>query len=253
MNRAVCALSLGLIGLAASTASAAFVKIDDFQSYGTGNVVSPWTVDSPSSNGLITTAQITASGSNQYLSANASGGYIASRNGVTGPSLGTGDQTVFFQLKQDKGDVYPQVHIEFSDGNGVRLQTDGYGSANTFHMEQTFWTNNSPHSTSSLQVNQWYNIWAVAHTGGGVDIYAQGLTDMTPPTLITATNGTMDGLSLGGNFRVSFVQGGPNTTNIDNLYVSQSVDLSNPIPEPTSFAMVGLSAGSLLTLRRRRA
>jgi hypothetical protein len=98
---------------------------------------------------------------------------------------------------------------------------------------------------------------------GAMDTYATGISGNNIVGIYSADGSTYQGfIYSGGNYTTLDVPGGENTqiygvdgNNIVGYYYNGSAYegfLATPVPEPSAFALVGLSGLSLLVFRRQR-
>ena len=249
-------LTLGLAALFAglvSTASAAFVLIDDFDRADSATVGNGWVADTQYS---IVDNSLRAQGNNgEAYKLLDPGSQIA--NNTTG--------TFFFQIFVAGTPVVDEsLSFGLSD-----LATPG-GSTGDFEVQvsiadpgstavagTTLFPNDGTNQT--LAADTWYNVWAVAdNTNDEVDWYLTTGTSAAVAAFSTDSgfrNGTTDALQS--VFSRTFGSNPANSdVRFDNLYIDPTgQNLANPvvIPEPSTFAlMAGVLGLGLVMLRRRR-
>ncbi len=245
-----CSLSL-------STANAAFLLIDDFES---GNSFGGSTATDPTNpNNTVLEGPISEGSRNRILTAgerlndNESGtlffqAIITSHN-VGGASDPDGhDISVGLTANGNNGfgDYIAQVGFVTTSGTNTDLRVrNGNGTGGGGFT-----------TVGSLSLNTLYNIWIVTDlTENNYDVYVEG-AGFTGQQQVANNFGFRQTLDPGPLTNILLKEGGADALNspllVDNFYSEQGMEnLTNPVPEPSSVLLVG--AGCLgLALRRCR-
>ncbi len=252
----------GLGGLS-SPASAAFVLIDDFESYTVGSTINgqgSWT----SNNAANTVVADPAGGANKVLSFAAkdssvfnSAAAISIANNTTG--------TLFFSFRMDTaasdvstGLTDVNTPASFNDFRAQARTGNGSGKLDTRDggAFRPLTTTGAAGGDEADNLEAWYHLWMVINnTSDTVEYWVQSDSDADFATQTqlfasetinfrTATTDVLDRLYLRSGTGNSVVY-------LDNFWIDTAgVNLTNPIPEPASLALLGL--GGLLMLPRRR-
>lgn len=183
--------------------------------------------------------------------------------GTTGDQPMTNGQTatLFYQFRVDTTAALNDLDQGFgAAGSGDAFQN--YRAYTPIRTGRIQYRDGGSFATAeaSPTVGTWYSTWVVLDQGSG----ANGTYDLYLETGRTATRGTA--IATGIDFRSDsgaevdrflFRNGGSTGTNadgfFDNLYLDTSGDnATNPIPEPSSYALLfGLLAAGFATRRRR--
>ncbi|MEM6820830.1 MAG: PEP-CTERM sorting domain-containing protein [Verrucomicrobiota bacterium] len=240
------------------TGNAQFVLVDDFNSLTTGGIngQNGWVSDTATFDVIDSSPASPTDQALQNGSANtfASVGTSAITQGNTG--------TLYFRLNASDfasgqsiglSDTVPTVqsgafdtyrpHIAFN-GTGDFLVRDGGGFSTVTNV--------------SLATNTWYDFWMVANNSSETwELYVQG-GSITTQTQVAVGATTTFGFRNTTNADLdSFLMvrgGGGNgdTVAVDDIYLdNSSINLANPIPEPSSYALLGIAAFALMFLRKR--
>lgn len=243
--------------LAAAPLHAAWVVLDNFDSYTAANLAGQgnWTLSTGSANTSTVvdqsgnkSAAMTATAANQTVYRSLGASAIAN-NSTT---------TVFFRFQSTL--AQPNFNIGFTDvaapanatfninQSQFRVAGDAVANANQLYTRDA----TGFVDIGDFQITTWYNIWMVINN----------TTDRT--TFFTSTgnaDGTLLGDSTGYSFRVAsanpittlqVVSSNTSAVFLDDFYIDNTgQNLVNPIPEPAVSALAGLAAVTL-TRRRRR-
>jgi hypothetical protein len=266
------AMFMAVSGVGSRAGVAAYILVDDFQSYTTGNSNSggsnaftanggPWRSRSDTGNitgsGLI---QIQNDGSTNHLAFGWNAGTRAAYRAV--PTIAEGDSAIYyFQIRS--GDATPDMSYGLSDqamatsaafGDfevQVALVDDGNGSNGLFKLVAR------PSSglvdlATGLSVDTWYDIWLVVNNESDTyDVYFD--TNVGDPNSLGALVGNdltfRNGLAS--NDLVTFMTLDPPTggnpadsqADLDDIYMQV-------IPEPSSMALAVLACLALMHRRK---
>ena len=251
------AAAMGTLALAATSANAAFVVIDDFESHtlGTAPTSANGWVESGTqavTSGLIIADPDDAGNQVAELTARNSGYDIAlGGNSIADSTTGT----VFFRVQTTTGSEFFAYATREDVPTTGWWDKDDAGAGNDGSITQPRY---NAGATVAQSDGTWYNFWAVANnTADTFDLYRSTGTDgQGDASFITIDTGVAFGGSGTGALDHFFFagDGGLATAMIDDIYVDNSgVNLANPtiIPEPSSAALLGLG-GLALILRRRK-
>lgn len=242
--------------------------IDNFESYSTGLVSGGaiggvWT--SLAAAGNIDTGIIQDEGGNSLLSASAAGSqnsgvYRALPTAIPGSTAAT---TVFMRVRANGTGVNHSFGLSDvvapTDANTFGVFEPQFRMINTAGANLRFEARNGGSFVSlgtPVTVGQWYNVWMVLSTATDTwDAYINtGLGDATVADLKLASIAFRDGTDSNtalSTFLVFGGGGGDLAGSIDDIYISDGVDLTNPVPEPTACIMVVTGLG-LVFLQGRR-
>jgi hypothetical protein len=258
--------ALGGLTLAcsASAASGAYVAVETFESYANntdvvtasanweeaGTAMSLTAITDPTDSGNIV-GQVGGSGNgtaqifnNTISIPDNSSATIFFRFRFTGSQFNLLTGTSHFNTPDAFGDLATIVRI--GDGSPSNTQLYGYDST-TYEI-----------IAASTNQNAWYNVWMVInHTSNDMHVYLQSDDDPDYSTQTHLTNGDPHGFRANPGTdaldRFTFVAGGNNNNVlVDDIHIDTSgSNLTNPIPEPATLALMGLAGTAVLGRRRR--
>lgn len=258
--------AVAFAGLAASVATAQLTLVDDFESYADGDALDTgsWT-----GNDEYTAATDPSDATNTVARFPASGNVILHRTldfdpGTTGNQAMSEGQTatLFYQFRVDSTDALNDLDQGFgAAGGGDAFQN--YRAYTPIRTDRFQYRDETSFATAEANptVGTWYSAWLVLNQGSG----ATGTYDLYLEEGRTATRGTAIATAI--DFRTDtgaevdrflFRNGGSTLANadgfFDNLYLDTTGDnATNPIPEPSSYALgLGILVAGLTILRRRR-
>lgn len=261
----VTALLVSLVG--SQSALAALVLVDNFETYTLGNVRDgngspPWTaIDNTS------LVDIEDENGNQFLSWGWQSGQRGGYRGTTGIPEGSSG-TYFFRYRADNLD--PDHSFGLSD---VAAPVSSLGNPfEQFEVQIALVPDDDPNQSGQLEikarsggalvdiannldVGTWYNIWLdVNNSTDTYDVYfSTGTNDATTPA---ATGlGFRNGLDANDLITLfAWANNAPidNAGHVDDIYFSSTLDLTNPIPEPTSVAILSVSMVLVVSRGARR-
>lgn len=258
---------LGTLLLSVISAQAAFVLVDDFESYVDGqdiNGQNSWTSVSQADG-----AEVFNQVGESYLTLDSTQ-TVNGRIGATyaGPSVAADNSgTYFFRFRTpgtpaspskswNMGFGHADADKDYSDFEGF-LQVQDTGAMNYRDANTT-----PSVADSSWSADQWYNVWLVANPTGteGTDLYdlyvtsgsdaatsANALVSVTDISMRTGNGSGVD------SFYFMAESGSYDTLQIDSLYFDGTgANLANPtaVPEPGAASLLVL--GGLFLIRRRR-
>jgi len=259
--------------IGAVAVSQAQTLVDDFQSDSAGLVsgqpASGWTVEmGTTAPPNINTATIQTDGfGNNVLSIGGvtagSGVYRALPTPIAGFSSGT----IFFQVFANSTNLNESIGLSDqaapTDANQFgafepQLRMTWNAGAPRFDVRNgNNWVDLTAHT--AITAGQWYNVWMVADTTADTwSCYINtGTANATGADLkmsgIAFRDTTDHNTALTTLLVYSGAQAGPLLADsIDNIYESSGVNLVNPVPEPSSVALVLSGFGLLMSLRRSR-
>lgn len=268
-----------LVGSAvmATPASAAWVVVDNFQSYTAGDTISGksgWTVstaDNVSSTSPTVAIDPADSANRAYrqgAGGNTAGEDIFTYGGAGTIAIGNNTTgTIFFRLKL-AGTGTANISLGSSTAssavNFANFQTQFrvLGSSSYTMDVRDSGAFETVTSASTLSTGGWYNFWMVVNNQADTtQIYVQrdGDANFNTQTLLTSTGGDPIGFrtttsSTIANLLVGVASNPLHTLSdfyIDDIHVDNAAsNLANPVPEPSLLA--GASLGFALLLRRRR-
>jgi hypothetical protein len=262
------ALVLALIGCCcAGQGRAEFILIDDFESYTLG----PINGQSDGSGTWVAGADdhvvLEANSTNQALDALGNDGANAYNDdpNVVIPDGSVG--TVFFRVLKGGDDVIGHVVWGLSDvatpgawgdyeaAVGDRSAGNGFAGGSLDARDGGTYT-----TLTEIGSNEWINLWMVTDNAADtIQVYAQ--SDVTFPTqtlleddggntTFAFRNGTTDPLV---SFLVRTSTDHDTPYLLDDIYVDASgVNLVNPIPEPSTLALLALALVAMAATRNRR-
>ena len=251
------AVLVAIVGGVSLPAGAAFVAIDDFESYTVGTAISGqgnWTA-SDSASGVAADPEDAA---NNALAV--SYNYKFARNNLSATIADGTTGTFFYQFRLSG--------TTLSLGHGLSDQaTPGIGSNTAYEVRMISGNSGSTkyddagtsvdfNPALTLSTDTWYSLWLVADNSADTTrIYIEGgsfatQTELVGPDALNFKYGTTGPLVT--FLIVANSSNGSSKTYFDNLYIDTTgANTSNPlIPEPASMAM--LAVGGLMMLRRRR-
>ena len=268
MKLTLLASAVAVASLAAlSSAQAAFVSVDDFESYSVASYSGgstafvanggPWQSNIGGPTGLVSIKENDPNtpSANKYLAHGWNVGFRGANRTV--PTIADGDSaTYYFQIRTE--DPTPDVSYGLSDD-----ATGALGSFGNFEAQVALTTdpNGVPRLgarnggsfeldlVTGLSADTWYDIWIVADNAADTyDVYlgTSGDPDVLG-TKVASNFGFRNGAAS--NDLVTFMtlsnNHGDNQANLDNIYYNP-----NAIPEPGTLALLAL--GSLCIAGRRR-
>lgn len=271
---AVTAMTGALSVFTAPQARAAWILLDNFDSYPTGNIgTTPnttggkWTgvfdgtgaayvVDNGGGNKAIANYGSSGSGGWRGVEANLTsafgGDYSVPDNSVA---------TYFYQFNPTS--VVKNAGSDGADWDHMMGLSDNVGAIDQNNSWQDYavmpffagaaatpamYNNSATYGT--LPLDTWQNLWIVVDTNTNTyDLYMS--TGLNAGTLVNNDSPFINGKGLTALQAIAFMSHSDNETQFDNLYYSAGVDVSHPIPEPASLSLIGLAA--LAMGRRRRA
>ena len=251
--------------------SQAQTLVDNFQSDSLGLVsgqpASGWTALGGTSPTPIDTATIQSDGlGNNFLSI----GGITAGSGtyrmLPTPIATMSSGTLFFQAYANNVNLNVSIGLSDivpTDANAFgafepQMRMNINGGAPRFDARAS--SGVLPFTTPApITLGQWYNVWMVADTSSDTwscyintgtanatagDLKMSGITfrDSTDHNTALTTILVYSGAQAGGTLSAS----------VDNFYESSGTDLVNPVPEPSSVALVLSGFGLLMSLRRSR-
>lgn len=267
--------------VAGGTSWAAFQTVDTFEAYTTGQSITGsaatgtvtgngWTVTNHAATDYVI-ASDPAGGSNKVLHANTYQSSTAYRG--TGTTIADNTNgTVFFRFRRSTtdGDLaigvsQDSVPSDFSDLAGYALLGADSASNPTVANPLRIRDSGTSRITNALAADTWYSVWFVLNnTTNTYQAYLQGGAFESQTQLFgyNTTSGFYDVGTFGfrntaagaiNAFEIAGGGGGAGSSvYIDDLYIdSAGTNLTNPVPEPASLALVGMVAFGL-TRRRRR-
>jgi len=244
--------TVAALALTALSSQAAFVLVDDMES---GN---NW-----ASNGTAPTGGVVADpaggGNNVYSivgqadqNADASDAWLSLGTGIANNTTGT----LFFRVRvaDDAGDFNWVFGSSDVADPGTWGDYEGYGVMdsvnNTVGNEVAVRNGGSFTTFTSASADTWYNVWLVLDNTSDITTMYFGTGDSGTAATQSGTfrNGTtasLDRLFVRNNVLDS-------TGYIDDVYLDTSgANLANPIPEPSSLALLFCGAASFVVRRRR--
>ena len=268
------AVAVGLLG--APKAHAAWILLDDFNSYATGNLgaaagpnatgnkwVGVW-------DGTANAVIVDKGGGDKAIAnwgASGSGGWRGVEANLTsafGGDYSTPDNSVatyFYQFNPTS--VVRNAGSDGADWDHMMGLTDNVGVLDESNSWQDYavmpffagasatpamYNNSGTYGT--LPLDTWQNLWIVVDTNTNTyDLYRS--TGLADGTLINDDAPFINGKGLSALQAIAFMSHSDNETQFDNLYYSAGVNTSHPIPEPASLSLLGL--GALAMGRRRKA
>lgn len=260
--------------IGAVAVSQAQTVVDNFQSDSLGLVSGgatsgAWTVEMGTTTPPnIDTATIQSDGSgNNFLSIGGvtagSGVYRALPTPIAGLSTGT----LFFQVFANNPNLNVSIGLSDvaapTDANNFavfepQMRLNYNAGAPRFDVRNgASWVNLT--TPTAITVGQWYNVWMVANTTADTwNIYINtGTANATAGDLKMSGIGFRDTVDHNTALTTLLVYsgaiaGGSLAASVDNFYESAGLNLVNPIPEPSSVALVLSGFGLLISLRRSR-
>lgn len=273
------AIVMALLALAyfAQDAGAVFVQLDSFETYSQGSNIDGqggWSTGTQMNFSATVVADPSNAANNVLQLANTGGtgrvfnDFQASRSGL---SIATGTTgTIFARFRSSSGGVdvafgssdLPQATLFADAGSGSRFDNyEAYGRLQNNGTEYQVRDGNgfTTGAPLSISVDTWYNLWLVTdNTAATYKAYVQGPGDANPVQYLGGT-ATGDFAFRGGgaphgsliSYLIDSNATSPNTF-FDDIYVdSAGQNLTNPIPEPATFALFGLGLLGALPLARR--
>ena len=278
-NGFLCAATLGF----ASLAQAQFTLFDNFDSYTPG---APLIGQGPAGNIWSQTIGVATSVTGQVVQATGSGratlvgptpAVAAYRNlGPSGLTLANSSpaSTVFWQFSVANTNVANNWNFVVTDvtptdtAGSSEVQFNYDTAAGNFRARNggTFLnlsTGGTPATAVPVVPGMTYNVWfQINNSADNYTVFMQsdGVPGLESRTQVSGTNGIStfgfrNGAAANDLINVNFGSGygQPNTTLFDNIYVDPTAfNAINPVPEPSTWALVGLGSLTLLLARRKR-
>lgn len=242
--------------------------IDNFQTYNTGLVSGGatsgvWT--SLAAAGNVDTGTIQNEGGNLILSTSAasqnSGVFRALPSAIPG---GTTATTVFMRVRANGTGVNHSFGLSDvaapTDANNFGVFEPQFRMINTSGANLRFEARNAGSFVSlntPITLGEWYNVWMVINTATDTwDAYIKsGAGSATAADLKLANIAFRDGTDSNTALSTFLVYGGGGgdlAGSIDDIYIINGVDLTNPVPEPSTIALMAAGLGLLIARRRSR-
>ena len=281
LSRFLCVTALGCI----SSASAQFALFDNFDTYtpgasliGQGPVGNVWnqTIGVATS---VTGQVVQASGGGLATFVGPTPAVAAYRNlGPLGLTLAnaTSSSTVFWQFVVGSIAIANNWNFVVTDVNPTdtagtsEVQFNYDSTAGNFRARNggafvNLSTGGTPATDIPVVAGVTYNVWfQINNSADTYQVFMQsdGVPSLTSRTQVLGTNGVStfgfrNGAAANDLVNVNFGSGNgqPNTTMFDNIYVDPTgFNAANPalVPEPSTFALIGLGSGLLLLFSRRK-
>jgi hypothetical protein len=272
-----CAAGAALMLGQANQTQAAFASLDDFQSFSVGqgiNGVNGWAVKPQTPSATVTgdrenlVASDPTSPANRVLDVKVTSTTASPENNIKAASVAEGNVgTLFFRFYVPQG-ATPDLSIGLS---GIVEPREGTDIASTFRINGAgleAYDGSAFKSIGSVSTDTWYNVWMVVNNPAGsssdkFEVYIEGGAYATQTKLAaagpddefafrpraTAPTNPADLVSF--VIRANNAHVSDDSTLFDDIYIdSSSANLVNPIPEPTSLALLAMGGAALV--RRRR-
>lgn len=257
ITRLLCA---GMVALCASTASA--VIIDDFQSYTSGTDLvgqGPWIAGfAPTISGTNITVQDIGAGAKVAQFFDNSASTLSAR---LQPPIASGSNTLSYTARissvVDSADT-SWFSATLNSGLGINSALDptftlGFGNNNTVIWLANFTALTGATANNSVTVGDWYKFditYDFTHTQGDLNTnYANfTVTNLTTPGVLTTQSLSWANQNGGRTVlgAIDFITG---STHADSTYQLDNIAF---VPEPSSFALLGVGLAGLGLVRRRR-
>jgi len=258
----VTVLAIGL----ASNLSAAFLVVDDFESATVGDSIGSVTGWTDNTDSHIIDVQLDPlDPGNQVIRTN--GGSVNTSDGMAWKSLGgsipttSTAATLFFQMQFSVFDPQSRVFAGVSADTDPDIFDDGAAYAGGITNSSQFAARDGGSTTGLFTpvANTWYNVWLVIdNSSESYDVYVNTGTDGATAGDLFAddfdfrngANGVPGALD---KFIVIPLDPRDEDAYVDNIYVDvDGLNLANPVPEPSTIALVMIPGLIFFVLHRKR-